>query len=100
MKLFSLICIPIFFLFAYLQLNDPDPYLWFPLYAIVGILATVRFFRRLPRWVGIVLIPLYLVLSVFYMTEAPYFGMEVEEVRESLGLLISSVSLWVLVLKR
>lgn len=100
MKLFSLICIPIFFLFAYLQLNDPDPYVWFPLYAIVGILAGVRFFQRLPEWIGYLLIPAYILLSVYYGMEAPYFGMEVEEVRECLGLLIASASLWVLVFKK
>lgn len=100
MKVFSLICVPIFFLFAYLQLNDPDPYVWFPLYALVGILAFVRFFRVLPKWIGSILIPCYLLLSLYYGTQAPYFGMEVEEVRECLGLLIASASLWILIFKK
>ncbi|TGM80329.1 transmembrane 220 family protein [Leptospira bouyouniensis] len=100
MKLFSLVSIPLFLLFAYLQLNDPDPYLWFPIYAIVAILAGIRFFRRLPKWIGYIIIPLYLVLSVYYATEAPYFGMEVEEVRESLGLLIAASAVWVFVFKK
>ncbi|TGM48210.1 hypothetical protein EHQ92_10075 [Leptospira biflexa] len=100
MKLFSLLCVPIFFLFAYLQLNDPDPYVWFPIYAIVGIFAGIRIFRRLPKWIGFGIIPLYLVLSVYYATEAPYFGMEVEEVRESLGLLIAAGAVWLLVFKK
>lgn len=100
MKLFRILCIPIFLYFAYLQLNDPDPYLWFPIYAIVAIIALVGFYRKVPKFVGWILIPIYLVLAVYFYTQAPYFGMEVEEVREYLGLLIASAALAVLVFKR
>lgn len=100
MKLFRILCIPIFLYFAYLQLNDPDPYLWFPIYAIVAIIALGGFYRKVPKFVGWILIPIYLVLAVYFYKQAPYFGMEVEEVREYLGLLIASAAVAVLVFKR
>ncbi|MCW7481460.1 transmembrane 220 family protein [Leptospira kanakyensis] len=100
MKLFRILCIPIFLYFAYLQLNDPDPYLWFPLYAAVAAIALAGLFRKVPRFVGWILIPIYLVLAAYYFSQTPYFGMEVEEVREFLGLLIACAAIAVLVFKK
>lgn len=100
MKLFRIVCIPTFLYFAYLQLNDPDPYLWFPIYAFVAAIALAGFYRKVPKFVGWILIPIYLVLVGYYYTQAPYFGMEVEEVREYLGLLIASAAVAVLVFKK
>lgn len=100
MKLFRILCIPTFLYFAYLQLNDPDPYLWFPIYAVVAAIALASLFRKVPRFVGWILIPIYLALAVYYFTQAPYFGMEVEEVREYLGLVIASAALGVLIFKK
>ncbi|PJZ45976.1 transmembrane 220 family protein [Leptospira brenneri] len=100
MKLFRILCIPLFLYFAYLQLNDPDPYLWFPIYAAVAVIAFAGLFRKVPNFVGQILIPVYLVLAVYYATQTPYWGMEVEEVRECLGLLIASGALVLLVFKK
>ena len=38
----------LFFLFAYVQLNDPDPVVWFSIYFVVGLLALISAFRPLP----------------------------------------------------
>jgi Transmembrane family 220, helix len=39
MKLFNVICIIIFILFAVLQYNDPDPYIWMPVYLYGALLC-------------------------------------------------------------
>ncbi|WP_165779481.1 transmembrane 220 family protein [Leptospira harrisiae] len=100
MKLFRILSVPLFLYFAYLQLNDPDPYLWFPIYVFVAIIALASLFRPVPKFVGWILIPIYLVLSGYYFAHTPYFGMEVEEVREFLGLLIASVAVALLIFKK
>ena len=38
----------LFALFAYVQLNDPDPIVWFSIYFVVGLLALISAFRSLP----------------------------------------------------
>ncbi|TGK85009.1 hypothetical protein EHQ23_10015 [Leptospira bourretii] len=100
MKLFRILSVPLFLYFAYLQLNDPDPYLWFPIYAFVALIALASLFRPVPKFVGWILIPIYLVLSGYYFSQTPYFGMEVEEVREFLGLLIASAAVALLIFKK
>ncbi|EKJ85491.1 hypothetical protein EHQ55_11875 [Leptospira meyeri] len=100
MKLFRILCIPVFLYFAYLQLNDPDPYLWFPIYAFVALIAFASLFYPVPKFVGWILIPIYLVLAGYYFAHSPYFGMEVEEVREFLGLLIACAAVALLVFKK
>jgi hypothetical protein len=39
MKLFNYIFTGLFILFAALQVNDPDPYLWIPIYLFVALLC-------------------------------------------------------------
>ncbi len=90
MKVFIAITIPVFLLFAYLQLNDPDPYLWFPIYLAVSILALVRWFRLIPKAVTAFLVLFYLGFSAYFFTLIPYWNIDVEEVRETLGLLIAA----------
>jgi Transmembrane family 220, helix len=43
MKIFNLICCVIFILFAALQYNDPDPYVWMPIYLYSAILCWMAF---------------------------------------------------------
>ena len=38
----------IFILFAFVQLNDPDPFIWFFIYLLTAILCTVSIFRKTP----------------------------------------------------
>lgn len=48
MKIFNIVFCIIFILFAALQYNDPDPYLWIPIYlytaALCGLAASGRFY--------------------------------------------------------
>jgi hypothetical protein len=39
MKIFNIICAVLFVVFAALQYNDPDPYIWIPLYLYAAILC-------------------------------------------------------------
>lgn len=38
----------IFILFAFVQLNDPDPFIWFSLYLLIAILCVASIFRKVP----------------------------------------------------
>jgi len=40
----------LFVLFAYWQLNDPDPLRWIAMYGFVAVTAAWNFFQRPPRW--------------------------------------------------
>jgi cell division protein FtsW (lipid II flippase) len=91
MKIYSIITIVLFFIFALLQLNDPDPYLWFPIYLVVCILAGIRWKYEIKKSVLIIFTASYLVLAVYFWLQIPYWGMEVEEVRETLGLLLAAL---------
>ena len=62
MKIFNLIFCVLFILFAALQYNDPDPYIWIPLYLFAAILCWLAFRKRFyPRLylVGITIYALY-----------------------------------------
>lgn len=38
----------VFILFAIVQLNDPDPIIWFSIYLLTAVLCAVSIFRRIP----------------------------------------------------
>ncbi len=38
----------IFLLFAFVQLNDPDPVIWFSIYLLTAALCTLSIFRKIP----------------------------------------------------
>ncbi len=62
MRIFNLIAAILFLLSAFLQYNDPDPYLWMPIYLYGAILCWLAFRRRYyPKLylAGIVLFALY-----------------------------------------
>jgi hypothetical protein len=51
MKIFNLIFCIIFILFAALQYNDPDPYVWMPIYMYAAVLCWFAFRNRFfPKW--------------------------------------------------
>ncbi|MCW3463070.1 transmembrane 220 family protein [Chitinophaga nivalis] len=65
MKVFNIFWSIAFLLFAGLQYNDPDPYVWIPIYLYASVLcwlaARARFYRR--WYVGGILV--YLVYAVY-----------------------------------
>ena len=46
MKIFNLVFCIIFILFAALQYNDPDPYVWIPIYGYAAVLCWFAFKGR------------------------------------------------------
>ncbi|MDN3657344.1 transmembrane 220 family protein [Ferruginibacter paludis] len=68
MKVFNLICCFLFIVFAALQYNDPDPYVWVPIYMYTAVLcwlaAKKRYYPKLYLY-GIGVYTLYAVYKVF-----------------------------------
>ena len=68
MKLFNVLFCFIFILFAALQYNDPDPYLWMPIYLYTAVLCWLAFRNQYyPKayLAGIVLYGMYMLYKVF-----------------------------------
>ncbi len=55
----------IFTLFAALQVNDPDPIIWFSIYMIVGLISLFSFFWIIPRVLIWVLIIVFLIYAMY-----------------------------------
>lgn len=56
MKITNFILSVLFIVFAYFQINDPDPYLWLALYLYVAGICLFAAYNRLNRyaiWIGI-----------------------------------------------
>ena len=103
MKMRNYVIAGLFFLFALVQLNDPDPYFWVALYSYIGMVAIIRNFRPIRKVIflagmAVCLIELFLILPEFLnwvelgmptitesmKAEEPH----IEFTREFLGLLI------------
>ena len=46
MKIFNIIMSVLFVLFAALQYNDPDPYLWIPIYLFAAVICWLAFRKK------------------------------------------------------
>lgn len=103
MKMRNYVIAGLFFLFALVQLNDPDPYFWVALYGYIGMVAIIRNFRPIRKVIllagmAVCLIEVFLILPEFLnwvelgmptitgsmKAEEPH----IEFTREFLGLLI------------
>ena len=94
----------VFILFAIVQLNDPDPIIWFSIYLLTAVLCAVSIFRRIPLALlygfGLVLLfyaAMHLEFAVEWIlseNKSELFGEMQEDIyylegtREFLGLLI------------
>lgn len=94
------LCAAYFFVVALLQFNDPDPWIWVPLYLLAALLAVGAILRR----VGPLLLRAmgwsYLAYALWTYGAATDWGwtLESESLRESMGLLL--VFAWSLVAAR
>ena len=65
MKVFNLIFTVLFILFAALQYNDPDPYLWIPLYLFAAAMCWLAFRRKFYPNLYLIGIAVYAVYAAF-----------------------------------
>lgn len=93
----NFILISLLFIYcAYLQINDPDPLLWFSIYcfpAIVYLLSLLDYSNRFFLYIGII----YIVYSIYiyiYNSETAVMHIFDEKTNESLGLIISGI--WII----
>jgi len=105
MRIVNFVLAIMFLLFAFVQLNDPDPVIWILIYGAMAVIAVLAIFEFYPKKVLIALIVLYVAYSTLYISgvaewlhhdnkadlfddvakmEHPY----IEESREFLGLMI------------
>jgi hypothetical protein len=69
MKIFNIVFIILFVLFATLQYNDPDPYIWIPIYLFAAYLCYQAIKRRYQPF-------LYTIGFVVYISYAVYLVFE------------------------
>ncbi len=118
MKIATFVLAIMFLLFAFVQINDPDPLLWITIYgsmAVVCIMAMFRYFIRPLMWIQGAAFIVYMVIlfpglrewlaqpdkSILFDEGMKMQFRYVEESREFLGLLIClAVLTWLLVISR
>lgn len=100
MKLLTIIFSLLFLLFAYFQLNDPDPQYWIPTYLAAALACFMEMRRLWPSWVFYAMAVVYLIGAVLQWPpafEGIFFGdlemhsLNIELARESLGLVICAL---------
>jgi len=97
----------LFLIFGLLQFNDPDGMLWMIIYGSATLLSILAFKNKLKYsilWIAVVLY----VIGAWYLWPDSYEGLTldqgytpaIEEARESLGLLICTIGMIWLYLRR
>ena len=105
MKIINFFLALMFLLFAFVQINDPDPILWILIYGNMAVLCVVAIFKmRFVYWLSVTvglysLYAVYLLPGVWQWLQSPDKSLlfddiakmqfpYIEETRECLGLLI------------
>jgi general stress protein CsbA len=65
MKIFNLFFCVVFILFAALQYNDPDPYIWIPIYGYAAVLCWFAFKKKYYPKAYIAGISVYLIYAIY-----------------------------------
>lgn len=69
MKFFNIIFCVVFILFAVVQYNDPDPYLWVPIYLYPALLCYLKFIQKpistIAYWAGFLVFGIYAIYKMF-----------------------------------
>lgn len=104
MRLFSGIMAILFVGFAVVQCNDPDPYIWVPIYLFPAVVSAIISIGRKISPLLILLGSTTFFVGGFFQWPAHWEGValkngmkniNIEEGREALGLLICAVSLFI-----
>jgi len=100
-RLFAIVMALVFLVFAGLQYNDPDPYIWIPIYLYLVLVSILVLNRKISQVVLLVSALVFLIGS-FYLWPAHWEGValkngmktvNIEEGRESLGLAMGCITL-------
>jgi hypothetical protein len=67
MKILNFILAIMFLLFAFLQVNDPDPLIWITIYGVMAVLAILAMFKIYPKRIILVLLVLFIAYSLVYI---------------------------------
>ncbi|PKQ46568.1 transmembrane 220 family protein [Confluentibacter flavum] len=70
-KIINIILFILFVLFALVQLNDPDPLVWFTIYGMIAIICLLANYKKIPKILLWILILGLIIYSVSYF---PYFN--------------------------
>ena len=69
MKFFNIFFCIIFILFALVQYNDPDPYIWVPIYLYSALLCFLNFLQKpissIAYWAGFLVFAAYAIYKMF-----------------------------------
>src|SRR4051794_9683508 len=65
MKIFNIVFVVIFVVFAALQYNDPDPYVWMPIYLYAAVLCWFAFRGRYYRKAMLVGVAVYALYGIY-----------------------------------
>ncbi|CAN5583725.1 hypothetical protein BH23BAC1_BH23BAC1_38530 [soil metagenome] len=92
-RIAALIFAFLFLLFAAFQYNDPDPFIWIPIYGTAALVSVAFYLKKVGLPLLVILLALYFIGAI-YMWPSTYEGIildmgykiEIEEARESLGL--------------
>lgn len=105
MKIVNLLLAVLFLVFAFLQINDPDPAIWIMIYGVTAVMCVLAAFGYYYPKVLIVILVVYVAYSVVYWPSilrwlkadnksmlfdniAKMQNLYIEESREFLGLVI------------
>lgn len=95
MKIFSIVTIFIWLVFAGLQWNDPDPWLWIPLYLSVAILYAgfLMYPEKSKLWLrtSLILSALFSAGTVLAAMQIENLSFDDEVTRETGGLILSAI---------
>jgi hypothetical protein len=116
MRIVNFILAVMFLVFAFVQINDPDPVIWILIYGAMAVLSIMAIFNFYPKKFIIGLLVLYVLYSIVYIPgvtewlqqddksllfddvakmQYPY----VEQTREFLGLMICIIVLVVFIVR-
>jgi hypothetical protein len=69
MKIFNIFFCVVFILFAIVQYNDPDPYLWIPIYLYPALLCYFKLMQKpiskIAYWAGFLVFGAYAIYKMF-----------------------------------
>jgi hypothetical protein len=115
MKIVNLVLALMFLVFAFLQVNDPDPFVWILIYGSMAVICVMASFRYYPKIFIIIVFVIFAGYSFMFLPGVKeWLGQDdktalfdnvakmehiyIEESREYLGLLIClvvlSIQLW------